>query len=68
MGVIAAGVHHIREELFLIAAQTIADNVAEEDLAKGSLYPPLRVIKDCSVKIAMNICNYAYEQGEPINQ
>lgn len=64
LGVIAAGVHHIREELFLIAAETIADNVTPEDIEGGSLYPPLKVIKECSVQIAMRICEYAYEQGE----
>lgn len=61
---IAAGVHHIREELFLIAAQTIADSVKEEDIRRGSLYPPLGIIKDCSVQIAVKICQYAYEQGK----
>lgn len=63
MGVIAAGVHHIREELFLIAAQTIADSVKDEDIQKGSLYPPLNIIKECSIQIALKICQYAYEQG-----
>lgn len=63
MGVIAAGVHHIREELFLIAAQAIADSVLDEDIAAGSLYPPLSVIKECSLQIAVKICDYAYEQG-----
>lgn len=66
LGVIAAGVHHIREELFLIAAETIADSVKDEDIAKGSLYPPLTVIKDCSVQIALKICQYAYEQGRKL--
>lgn len=63
LGVIAAGVHHIREELFLIAAQTIADSVKDNDIQKGSLYPPLSVIKECSLQIALKICQYAYEQG-----
>lgn len=66
LGVLAAGIHHIREELFLIAAQAIADSVKEDDISKGSLYPPLSVIKSCSVEIAMRICDYAYEQGKPI--
>lgn len=63
LGVLAAGIHHIGEELFLIAAQCVADNVSEEDLARGSVYPPLNVIKECSIQIAMKICNYAYERG-----
>lgn len=63
LGVIATGVHHITEELFLIAAQTVADTVAEEDIQKGSLYPPLKKIRECSVEIAVRIANYAYQKG-----
>ncbi|XP_017771046.1 PREDICTED: NADP-dependent malic enzyme [Nicrophorus vespilloides] len=63
LGVIATRIHHISEELFLVAAQVIADNVSEEDLAKGSLYPPLGIIRECSVQIATKIAAYAYEKG-----
>ncbi|XP_063244213.1 NADP-dependent malic enzyme-like isoform X2 [Bacillus rossius redtenbacheri] len=63
LGVICMGIHHIQEELFLIAAQTIADHVTSEDISKGSLYPPLRTIRECSLKIATNIAQYAYQRG-----
>ncbi|CAH0559308.1 unnamed protein product [Brassicogethes aeneus] len=62
LGVILGGIHHIREELFLIAAECVANNVTEEDLAKGSLYPPLSVIKECSMQIAIKILDYAYQE------
>lgn len=67
LGVIATRIHHIRDELFLVASQTIADNVSEDDLKKGSLYPPLSSIRECSVQIACRIAQYAYEQGEILN-
>jgi len=63
LGVICTGIHHIQEELFLIAAQTLADHVTDEDIKRGSLYPPLRMIRECSVKIATRIAQYAYEKG-----
>jgi malate dehydrogenase (oxaloacetate-decarboxylating)(NADP+) len=63
LGVICTGIHHIQEELFLIAAQTLADHVTDEDIKKGSLYPPLRMIRECSVQIATRIAQYAYEKG-----
>ncbi|CAD6235656.1 GSCOCG00007954001-RA-CDS [Cotesia congregata] len=62
LGVIGTGVHHITEELFLISAQTVADHVSDEDLARGSVYPPLGSIKECSIDIAVRIAEYAYGQ------
>ncbi|XP_044730895.1 NADP-dependent malic enzyme [Chrysoperla carnea] len=63
LGVIATGIHHISEDLFLIAAQTIADNVSQADVDGGSLYPPLSSIRECSFEIAMRVAKYAYEKG-----
>lgn len=63
LGVIATGTHHIPEDMFLIAAQAVADHVAQEDLDKGSLYPPLGTIRDCSLEIAVGVTKFAYEKG-----
>jgi len=63
LGVIAARIHHISEECFIVAAQTVADNVTEDDLKTGSLYPPLQKIKECSVQIATKLLQYAYDKG-----
>ncbi|XP_044756428.1 NADP-dependent malic enzyme [Coccinella septempunctata] len=64
LGVILAGVHHIIEDYFIIAAQTVADNVKEEDLAKGSLYPPLGSISEVSLQISTLIMADAYKNGK----
>jgi malate dehydrogenase (oxaloacetate-decarboxylating)(NADP+) len=63
LGVIATGTHHIPEDMFLIAAETIAKHVTDEDIEKGSLYPPLSVIRECSIDIAIGITKYAYAKG-----
>lgn len=63
LGVIVTGTHHIPEDIFLIAAQSIADHVSQEDLDKGSLYPPLGSIRECSLNIAVGVTKYAYEKG-----
>ena len=34
--------------------------VTEEDIAVGRMYPPLSKIRECSVKIAADICETAY--------
>lgn len=63
LGVIVTGTHHIPEDIFLIAAQSVADHVSQEDLDKGSLYPPLSSIRECSLNIAIGVTKYAYEKG-----
>lgn len=63
LGVIVTGTHHIPEDIFLIASQCIADHVSQEDLDKGSLYPPLGSIQECSLNIAVGVTKYAYEKG-----
>lgn len=47
-----------------MAARTVADNVSQQDLDSGSLYPPLGSIKECSIQIAMRIIEYAYKNGK----
>lgn len=57
------GVHHIVEEYFLIAAQTVADFVLDSDLQTGRLYPSLKNLQDVSLEIATRITEYAYCKG-----
>ncbi|XP_075210677.1 NADP-dependent malic enzyme-like [Lycorma delicatula] len=60
LGVIVSGMHHIPDDLFLIAAQTTAESVSEKDLNEGALYPPLSEVPKLSVEIAKNIMEFAY--------
>ncbi|XP_036396294.1 NADP-dependent malic enzyme, mitochondrial [Megalops cyprinoides] len=63
LGVIACGVRHISDEIFLTTAEAIAEMVTEEHLAEGRLYPPLSNIREVSFKIAVKIVDYAYKKG-----
>ncbi|NXH57024.1 MAON protein, partial [Rhabdornis inornatus] len=63
LGVIACGVRHVADEIFLLTAETIAAQVTEQNLAEGRLYPPLASIREVSVKIAVKIVDWAYKQG-----
>uniref|UniRef100_A0A182N0F1 Malic enzyme n=1 Tax=Anopheles dirus TaxID=7168 RepID=A0A182N0F1_9DIPT len=63
LGVLCAGASTIPEEIFLLSAQRLAEIVTDGDLERGSLYPPLEHIKDCSIKIATHIMEYAYAEG-----
>ncbi|KAG7275927.1 hypothetical protein CRUP_011377 [Coryphaenoides rupestris] len=63
LGVIAARVRHISDDIFLTTAEAIADMVTEENLAEGRLYPPLNTIREVSFKIAVKVVNYAYKHN-----
>ncbi|XP_022211507.1 NADP-dependent malic enzyme isoform X2 [Drosophila obscura] len=74
LGVLCAGMLTIPEEVFLTSAERLAELVSKEDLNRGSLYPPLSSIVNCSVAIAERIVEYAYKNGlatvypEPVNK
>lgn len=52
----------IPEETFLNAACSLAELVTDKDLESGNVYPPLDDIKKCSLKIAINLMEYAYRK------
>uniref|UniRef100_A0A672K716 NADP-dependent malic enzyme, mitochondrial-like n=1 Tax=Sinocyclocheilus grahami TaxID=75366 RepID=A0A672K716_SINGR len=58
LGVIACGVRHISDDIFLTTAEAISDMVTEEHLAEGRLYPPLKTIREVSFKIAVKVNFY----------
>ncbi|XP_014822933.1 PREDICTED: NADP-dependent malic enzyme-like [Poecilia mexicana] len=60
LGVTACALRHITEDVFLTAAEALADQVTEKDLAEGRLYPPLCSIREVSLKLAAKIMDYAY--------
>ncbi|ODM97353.1 NAD-dependent malic enzyme, mitochondrial, partial [Orchesella cincta] len=62
LAVIASGIHHISEDVFLLSAQTLANIVTQADLDAGRLYPPLTEIQNVSVIIAKKIMEDAYEK------
>jgi len=63
LGVIAAGIKHIHESIFLFAAEGLAGLVTDDDYAVGRMYPDLDRIKEVSVKIATKVAVEAYKEG-----
>jgi malate dehydrogenase (oxaloacetate-decarboxylating)(NADP+) len=63
LGVLATGANRVTEAMFLAAARTLAFEVSDEDLAKGSVYPPLTRIREVSLKIAVAVAEEAYASG-----
>ena len=63
LGVVAAQIEHVNDELLITAAQALAQLVEGEDLDKGSLYPPINEIREVSVEIAKAVMKNAIIQG-----
>jgi malate dehydrogenase (oxaloacetate-decarboxylating)(NADP+) len=61
LGVIACGARRVIDEMFLAAAHTLASEVTGADLRSGSLFPPLKRIRDISLEIASAVGEVAYE-------
>jgi malate dehydrogenase (oxaloacetate-decarboxylating)(NADP+) len=63
LGAIASGARRVTNEMFLAAARVLADATHAEDLALGSLFPPLDRIRAISASIAIAVATVAYERG-----
>ena len=63
LGAIASGAQRITDEMFMSAAQALAQLVTAADLAQGSLYPALPRIREVSACIAAEVARVAYNRG-----
>jgi malate dehydrogenase (oxaloacetate-decarboxylating)(NADP+) len=63
LGAIACGSKRVTDEMFLAAARTLAAQVSDEDLAQGSLFPPLSRVREVSARIAAAVAEVAYARG-----
>ena len=63
LGAIECGTKHVTDEMFFAAAKALANEVTEDDLASGCIYPPLTQIRDVSAVIAAAVAEVAYERG-----
>ncbi len=61
LGAVVCNSSLITTEMFLVAAKALAAQVSEQDLALGALYPPLSNIREISLRIALAVIDYAYE-------
>lgn len=53
----------ITEDMFLLAARCLARQVSDADLQRGTIYPPLKNIREVSLQIAIAVANHAWDHG-----
>ena len=63
LGAVVSGARGITDDMFFGAARVLADQVSEQDLALGSVYPPLATIRDVSLHIASAVAEVAWQKG-----
>ncbi len=60
-GAVMSKPKHIPEEMFIKAAETLAEMVTDNDLKSGRLYPALNSIREISLNIAHAVARYAFD-------
>jgi malate dehydrogenase (oxaloacetate-decarboxylating)(NADP+) len=63
LGVIASGARRVTDEMFFVAAKTLAQMVLPEDLREGMIFPRLTRIREVSLRIAQAVAHVAYRDG-----
>ena len=63
LGATFCGATTVTDEMFLVAAKTLAAAVGENDIRRGTLYPPVRDVHEISVSIAAAVADVAYDTG-----
>jgi malate dehydrogenase (oxaloacetate-decarboxylating)(NADP+) len=63
MAVFATEATRVTEDMFIVAAQAVAEQVTEENLSMGLIYPPQSHILNASLHVAERIAACIFEKG-----
>jgi malate dehydrogenase (oxaloacetate-decarboxylating)(NADP+) len=62
MAVYATQSTRVTEEMFIIAAKAVAEQVSDASLATGLIYPPQSQIFEASLHVAIRVAEYIFEK------
>ena len=63
LGVVACKARRVTDEMFQVAASTLAGMVTEKDLAQGSIYPAIAQMREVSAAIGAAVAKVAFDRG-----
>ena len=62
MAVFATEATRVTEAMFIVAAQAVAEQVTDQNLAAGLIYPPQSRIFEASLHVATRVAEYIFER------
>jgi len=63
MAVFVTEAKRVTEDMFIVAARAVAEQVSDENLAAGLIYPPQSRILEASLHVAERVATYIFENG-----
>ncbi|KXU86914.1 NAD-dependent malic enzyme [Caballeronia megalochromosomata] len=63
MAVFATEATRVTDDMFIVAAKAVAEQVSDESLDKGLIYPPQSRIFEASMHVAASVAQYIFDHG-----
>ena len=63
LAVYATRAKRVTDEMFIAAAEAVAEQLAERDLEAGTVYPRVHDIRDVSLAVAVRVAGVVFERG-----
>ena len=63
VAVFATEASRVTEDMFIVAAHAVAEQVTDEDLAAGLIYPPQSRILEASLHVAERVAACIFDEG-----
>jgi malate dehydrogenase (oxaloacetate-decarboxylating)(NADP+) len=63
MAIFATEANRVTEEMFIVAARAVAEQVTDQSLATGLIYPPQSQILKASLHVATRVAEYVFDKN-----
>jgi malate dehydrogenase (oxaloacetate-decarboxylating)(NADP+) len=63
LAVFATEAKRVTDEMFIVAAEAVADQITKQDFENGLIYPPIKNIHEVSINVAVKVAEKIFEGG-----